>query len=379
MQAQRPAAVAAERADHERARASAGRPVHQLARRRRPCAVGVPRLRLAAAAALPRLERELAARGRQRRRHLRAAGAGIRRAGRVVTRPARRLSVPESLGLTPRRTASFEWLHTTTGSGDPAATNARRSAARSIDHAEANHTHRLDAVAAVQDLHVVAEPENVDAAVDFPGGLAVHERERHAERCRRDRSSRSVLLPVGALVVVLQAETRAWRGWPASAGTSCGGDAAPPAARPARDTCPLLAAAVGLACRARTRASPWGSAGTCCRCRRRRGRRPARGPWRTRRSGWCRRCRARPASACRPGRSPTRRNPVSYHALRSPLSCRCRSGRSASCSRVPALIVTPGAAANADVHEGLHDEAVIFLEDAAEHVGGQEIQHRASA
>ena len=107
VQAKRPAAVTAERADHQRGGRQCPSRVHELSHHgvhRR----GVAGLCVAAAAPLPRVEHELAALGRQRRRHLRPAGAGIRgAAGRVFTRHARHLCVPESLVLTPRRTRIF--------------------------------------------------------------------------------------------------------------------------------------------------------------------------------------------------------------------------------------------------------------------------------
>ena len=104
MQAKRPAAVAAERADHQRCGRQCPSRVHELSHHgvhRR----GVAGLCVAAAAPLPRLERELAARGRQRRRHLRPAGAGIRRAAGASSRATRVISAfPNHSSITPRRT-----------------------------------------------------------------------------------------------------------------------------------------------------------------------------------------------------------------------------------------------------------------------------------
>ena len=91
MQTQRPAAVAAERTDHQRPRRVDARRLHELlddfVHPR-----GVAGLGFTPASPLPRLERELAPRRGQRRRHLRAAGPRIRQpARRLITRAARHL------------------------------------------------------------------------------------------------------------------------------------------------------------------------------------------------------------------------------------------------------------------------------------------------
>ena len=119
MQAQRPAAVAAERADHERSAVSGCAASPRAAVTTPSMRRGIARLRLAAAAALPRLERELAARGRQRRRHLRPAQRGRPPPPAASSRATRVISSVPIHSPSPHAARVFEWLHPAPRSAGP--------------------------------------------------------------------------------------------------------------------------------------------------------------------------------------------------------------------------------------------------------------------